>query len=64
MRGGAGGKYLKWWGRWVSRLVPGTKNWAKVAYGVKLDEAVGFSHFWDAKGYYTHACLPRGWLAE
>jgi hypothetical protein len=32
--------------------------------GVQIDSALGTSHFWLAKGYYTHACLPQNWLAE
>lgn len=37
---------------------PGRKG----LYGVKIDAAVGMSHFWDPKGFYTHACLPKDWL--
>lgn len=32
--------------------------------GVVIDPAVGKSHFWHPKGYYTHACLPEDWLGR
>lgn len=30
--------------------------------GVRLDPAMGSSHFWRPEGYYTHVCLPKNWL--
>lgn len=33
-----------------------------VAGGVLLDKAVGSSHFWSPRGYFTHVCLPEDWL--
>lgn len=33
-----------------------------VAGGILLDKAVGSSHFWSPRGYYSHVCLPENWL--
>jgi len=37
-------------------------NFATISPGISLNPSVGWSHFWSAKGYYTHACLPENWL--
>lgn len=31
--------------------------------GVRIDDTVGKSHFWDKDGYYTHTCAPEDWFA-
>ncbi len=37
--------------------------------GVKIDESVGKSHFYQYNGdtntgFYTHVCLPQNWLLK
>ena len=35
----------------------------RVEGGIRIDPAVGSSHFWHPRGYYSHVCLPKNWLS-
>lgn len=43
---------------------PTPKPEQRVPYGVKVDQNLETSHSWSQEGYYTHVCLPEGWLSR